>query len=49
MLYEDQAKYAEALHEYQTYLDLAPPQAPDRLRIERRLEASKSALEGAKK
>jgi beta-barrel assembly-enhancing protease len=49
MLYEDQAKYAEALHEYRTYLDLAPPQAPDRLRIERRLEASKSALEGTKK
>jgi beta-barrel assembly-enhancing protease len=48
MLYQDEAKFAEAVRQYQSYLDLAPPQALDRLRIERRLEATK-ALEGAGK
>jgi tetratricopeptide (TPR) repeat protein len=48
MLYQDEAKFAEAVREYQSYLDLASSQALDRLRIERRLEATK-ALEGAGK
>lgn len=48
MLYQDEAKSAEAVREYRSYLDLAPPQALDRLRIERRLEALK-ATEGTGK
>ena len=49
MLYQEEAKPADAAREYQTYLDLASPQALDRLRMERRLEALKTAAEGAKK
>ncbi len=40
MLYQDQGRYTEAARQYRTYLDLCPPSAIDRLRIERRLEAS---------
>lgn len=40
MLYQDEGKLADAAREYRNYLDLAPREAPDRLRIERRLEAS---------
>jgi hypothetical protein len=39
MLYQDEGKYMDAAREYRTYLELAPKQAMDRLRIERRLEA----------
>jgi tetratricopeptide (TPR) repeat protein len=38
MLYQDQGKSAEALASYARYLQLAPD-APDRLRVERRVEA----------
>ena len=49
MLYQDEAKTADASREYQIYLDLASPEALDRLRIERRIEALKTPAEGAKK
>lgn len=49
MLYQDEARPADAVREYQLYLDLATPQALDRLRIERRVEALKTELEGARK
>ena len=49
MLYQDEAKSAEAIREYQTYLNLAPPQALDRLRIERRVGALKVVTEAAGK
>ena len=48
MLYQDEGNPAEALREYQAYLDLASPQAMDRLRIERRIEALQTASGGAK-
>ena len=38
MLYQDESKFADAQREYRAYLNLAPPQVPDRLRMERRLE-----------
>ena len=49
MLYQDENKPADAVREYQLYLDLAPAQALDRLRIERRLESLKPAVEGDRK
>ena len=49
MLYQEQAKYADAVREYRTYLDLAPAQAADRLRMERRLESSKNLARRAGK
>ena len=38
MLYENQDRLQDAAREFRTSLELAPPDAPDRLRIERRLE-----------
>jgi predicted Zn-dependent protease len=38
MLYDDQERFDEATREFREYLKLAPPDAPDRLRIELRLE-----------
>lgn len=44
MLCEDQERFEEAALEFRKYLDLAPPDAPDRLRIERRLENASRSL-----
>jgi Zn-dependent protease with chaperone function len=46
MLYEDQERFEDAVHEFGKYLELAPPDAPDRLRIERRLEKASQDLRG---
>lgn len=46
MLYQEQARYPEAAREYREYLRLAPADAPDRLRIERRLESASGAASG---
>lgn len=43
MLYQDEARRAEAASEYRRYLDLAPKDALDRLRIERRFAAMTAA------
>jgi predicted Zn-dependent protease len=40
MLYQEEAKYREAATEYRRYLEMAPAQAVDRLRFERRLGAA---------
>jgi len=44
MLYEEQSRNADAAREYKRYLDLAPADALDRLRIERRLEKLEKSL-----
>jgi tetratricopeptide (TPR) repeat protein len=46
MLYEDQERFEDAVREFGKYLELAPPDAPDRLRIERRLEKASQDLRG---
>jgi predicted Zn-dependent protease len=38
MLYEEQSRNSEAIRVYKQYLDLAPPEAIDRLRIESRVK-----------
>jgi predicted Zn-dependent protease len=38
MLYEEQSRSSEAIRAYRQYLDLAPPEAIDRLRIESRVK-----------
>ena len=47
MLYQDEGRVEEAAREYRRYLELAPAQAADRLRIERRLEALTKARAGS--
>lgn len=44
MLYEEESKPPEAAVEYRQYLNLAPADAPDRLRIERRLNNIQSKI-----
>ena len=39
MLYQDEAKREDSARQYRAYLELAPADAADRLRIERRLDA----------
>ena len=46
MLYQEQARYPEAAREYREYLRLAPADAADRLRIERRLASASGATPG---
>jgi len=46
MLYEDQEQFEDAAREFRKYLELAPPDAMDRLRIERRLENASQGLHG---
>lgn len=38
MLYEDQDRFEDAAREFRKYLELAPPDAADRLRIEGRIK-----------
>jgi tetratricopeptide (TPR) repeat protein len=45
MLYQDQSRNAEAAREFRRYLELVPADAPDRLRIERRLDRLRAAKE----
>jgi len=37
-LYQQEGKKSDAIHEYQSYLDVAPAEAPDRLRVKLRLK-----------
>ncbi len=46
MLYEDQEQFEDAAREFHKYLELAPPDAPDRLRIQGRIDKASQGLRG---
>lgn len=48
MLYDDQERFEDAVREYRKYLELAPPAAADRLRIEGRIEKASLGLRALK-